>query len=210
VPLLQDPDPSLRSLAEEESVALQHELNSLVQDVLPPLLIPSSPTQDVSALVEIKAGAGGEEAGLFAGDLLRMYTRYVDLWGRDVSGRSDGNGGSGKGWKTDIISESFITIAGGRAAYKEVTLEVKGRGAYDTFRWETGVHRVQRVPATETTGRMHTSAVAVVVRIHPSVKQTYLNYALPALVFRSFPLPRTVQRVTLHCSRLMRRRSGWR
>jgi len=167
MPLLHDPDPSLRSLAEEEYVALQQELSSLVQDVLPLLLIPSSPTQDVSALVEIKAGAGGEEAGLFAGDLLRMYTRYVDLWGRDISGRGDEDGGSGKGWKTNIISESFATTAGGRAAYKEVTLEVKGRGAYDTFRWETGVHRVQRVPATETTGRMHTSAVAVVVSLDP-------------------------------------------
>lgn len=163
VPLLQDSDPSLRSLAEEESVALQETLNTLVQEVLPPLLLPVSPTQDVSALVEIKAGAGGEEAGLFAGDLLRMYTRYVDLWGRDVSARGDPSGASGKGWKTTIISESLTATTGGRPAYKEVTLEIKGRGAYDTFRWETGVHRVQRVPATETSGRMHTSAVAVVV-----------------------------------------------
>lgn len=145
---------------------MQQTLNSLVLDVLPLLLIPPSPTQDVSALVEIKAGAGGEEAGLFAGDLLRMYTRYVDLWGCSVSSRGCENGGFGKGWKADIISESFTTTAGGRATYKEVTLEVKGRGAYDTFRWETGVHRVQRVPATETAGRMHTSAVAVVVSFY--------------------------------------------
>lgn len=163
MPLLTDPDPSLRSLAEEESVKLRHTLDSLVQDVLPPLLIPPSSTQDVGALVEIKAGVGGEEAGLFVGDLLRMYTRYVEIWGRDVSARGDESGGYEKGWKSEIITESITATSGGRVAYKEVTLEVKGRGAYDTFRWETGVHRVQRVPTTESSGRMHTSAVAVVV-----------------------------------------------
>ncbi|KAG8836186.1 hypothetical protein FRC17_009529 [Serendipita sp. 399] len=162
--LLQDPDQSLRSLAEEESQSLQSTLNKLVQEIFPPLLIPPSATTDASALVELKAGAGGEEAGLFAADLLRMYLRYVDFWGSDISCRGSESGRGGlRGWKTNILSQTIAASSSSKESYKEVVLEVKGRGAYDTLRWETGVHRVQRVPATEASGRMHTSAVAVMV-----------------------------------------------
>ncbi|KAG8839534.1 hypothetical protein FRC18_010313 [Serendipita sp. 400] len=163
-PLLQDPDQSLRAMAEEESKSLQNTLDKLLQEVFPPILIPSSPTGEVSALVELKAGAGGEEASLFVADLLRMYLRYVDVWGPDISCRgADMNRGGNRGWKATILSQTSGASGTSKESYKEVVLEVKGRGAYDTFRWETGVHRVQRVPATEASGRMHTSAVAVVV-----------------------------------------------
>jgi peptide chain release factor 1 len=159
--LLNDPDPSLRSLAEDEAEELRSRMNALVDGVFPPLLIPESGTVEIGALVEIKAGAGGEEACLFAADLLRMYTKYADIWGSDIASRGNDSGHSP--WKTSIVSESVAASIGGKPGYKEVILEVKGRGAYDTYRWETGVHRVQRVPETETSGRLHTSAVAVVV-----------------------------------------------
>ncbi|PVG03947.1 release factor [Serendipita vermifera] len=159
--LLKDPDPSLRSLAEDEAEELRNKMNSLVDDIFPPLLIPESSTVEMGALVEIKAGAGGEEACLFAADLLRMYTRYADIWGADIASR--GNDGGHLPWRTSIVSESSASSIGGKPGYKEVILEIKGRGAYDTYKWETGVHRVQRVPETETSGRLHTSAVAVVV-----------------------------------------------
>ncbi len=94
-------------------------------------------------IVEVRAGAGGDEAALFAADLFRMYTRYAE----------------GKRWKSEIMSESSIGIGG----YKEVIFEIKGKGAYSKLKYESGVHRVQRVPATEAQGRIHTSTATVAV-----------------------------------------------
>jgi peptide chain release factor 1 len=107
------------------------------------MLIPKDPQDNKDAIVEIRAGTGGDEASLFAGDLFRMYKRYCD----------------GKGWKVDVVSESEGTAGG----YKEVILEVSGDNVYGTLKFESGVHRVQRVPATEAQGRVHTSAATVAV-----------------------------------------------
>ncbi|MBL8062811.1 MAG: peptide chain release factor 1 [Anaerolineales bacterium] len=107
------------------------------------LLVPKDPRDDKNVIVEIRAGAGGDEAAIFAADLFRMYTRYVD----------------GKRWKVELMSESAIGVGG----YKEVIFEVKGKGAYSKLKYESGVHRVQRVPATESQGRIHTSTATVTV-----------------------------------------------
>ena len=107
------------------------------------LLVPKDPRDDKNVYVEIRAGAGGDEAAIFAADLFRMYTRFAE----------------DKKWKTELMSESSIGIGG----YKEVIFEVKGKGAYSKMKYESGVHRVQRVPATEAQGRIHTSTATVVV-----------------------------------------------
>jgi peptide chain release factor 1 len=105
------------------------------------LLVPRDPRDDKSVIVEIRAGAGGDEAGLFAADLFRMYTRYAEE----------------RGWKTEILSENDTGVGG----YKEVVFEIKGKGAYSRLKYESGVHRVQRVPSTESAGRIHTSTATV-------------------------------------------------
>ncbi len=107
------------------------------------LLVPKDPRDDKNVYVEIRAGAGGDEAAIFAADLFRMYTRFAE----------------DKKWKTELMSESSIGIGG----YKEVIFEIKGKGAYSKLKYESGVHRVQRVPATEAQGRIHTSTATVVV-----------------------------------------------
>jgi len=107
------------------------------------LLVPKDPRDDRNVYVEIRAGAGGDEAAIFAADLFRMYTRYAE----------------DKKWKNELMSESSIGIGG----YKEVIFEIKGKGAYSKLKYESGVHRVQRVPATESQGRIHTSTATVVV-----------------------------------------------
>ncbi len=107
------------------------------------MLVPKDPRDDKNVIVEIRAGAGGDEAAIFAADLFRMYTRYAD----------------DKKWKSELMSESSIGIGG----YKEVIFEVKGKGAYSKLKYESGVHRVQRVPATEAQGRIHTSTATVTV-----------------------------------------------
>jgi peptide chain release factor 1 len=107
------------------------------------MLVPKDPRDDKNVIVEIRAGAGGDEAAIFAADLFRMYTRYAD----------------DKKWKSEVMSESSIGIGG----YKEVIFEVKGKGAYSKLKYESGVHRVQRVPATEAQGRIHTSTATVTV-----------------------------------------------
>ncbi|MBS1660671.1 MAG: peptide chain release factor 1, partial [Bacteroidetes bacterium] len=107
------------------------------------LLIPKDPQDEKNAILEIRAGTGGDEASLFAGDLLRMYIKYCER----------------RGWKTAILSESEGTVGG----YKEVQVEVVGDDVYGTLKFESGVHRVQRVPDTETSGRVHTSAATVAV-----------------------------------------------
>lgn len=108
------------------------------------LLIPKDPDDDKNVIVEVRAGAGGEEAGLFAADLYRMYTRYAEL----------------RGWKLEIID---LNDMGGIGGIKEVVFQLSGQGVYGDLKFENGVHRVQRVPATEASGRVHTSAASVVV-----------------------------------------------
>ena len=141
--MLNDADEDIRAMAEEELARLETEQETLEQQ-LRHLLIPKDPRDQRDVIVEIRAGAGGDEAGLFAADLLRMYTRYAERQG---------------GWKTELISESRTGVGG----YKEVVFTVHGKGAYSRLKYESGVHRVQRVPVTESSGRIHTSTVTVAV-----------------------------------------------
>jgi peptide chain release factor 1 len=135
-------DDEMRELAKMELPALE-EQKTILEALLTKMLIPKDPQDDKNAIIEIRAGTGGDEASLFAGDLLGMYLRYC----------------SRKGWKTAIVSESEGTVGG----YKEVVVEVTGEDVYGTLKFESGVHRVQRVPDTETQGRVHTSAATVAV-----------------------------------------------
>jgi peptide chain release factor 1 len=135
-------DEEMRELAKMELPELELQKEKLDKE-LTQLLIPKDPQDDKNAILEIRAGTGGDEASLFAGDLLGMYLRYC----------------SKKGWKTTLVSESEGTVGG----YKEVILEVTGEDVYGTLKFESGVHRVQRVPNTETQGRVHTSAATVAV-----------------------------------------------
>lgn len=135
-------DPEMRELAKMELPDLEVKKEAL-EKLLTQLLIPKDPQDNKNAIIEIRAGTGGDEASLFAGDLLGMYIRYC----------------AKKGWKTTVISESEGTVGG----YKEVMLEVEGDDVYGTLKFESGVHRVQRVPETETQGRVHTSAATVAV-----------------------------------------------
>lgn len=135
-------DEELRELAKMELPELEEKKEQL-EKYLTKLLIPKDPQDDKNAVLEIRAGTGGDEASLFAGNLLNMYLRYC----------------AKKGWKTAIVSESEGTVGG----YKEVMVEVSGEDVYGTLKFESGVHRVQRVPSTETQGRVHTSAATVAV-----------------------------------------------
>jgi peptide chain release factor 1 len=135
-------DPDFAAEAKAEVVRLEAECAAL-EKALVPLLIPRDPLDDRPAIVEIRAGTGGDEAGLFAGDLLRMYTRFIER----------------RGWRIEPISYSEGTLGG----VKESIFKVVGDGAFGLLRWESGVHRVQRVPATESQGRIHTSAATVAV-----------------------------------------------
>jgi peptide chain release factor 1 len=135
-------DEELRELAKEELPALE-EKKEFAEKYIRQLLIPKDPQDDKNAILEIRAGTGGDEASLFAGDLLRMYIKYCEK----------------RGWKTAILSENEGTVGG----YKEVQLEVTGDDVYGILKFESGVHRVQRVPATEGSGRVHTSAATVAV-----------------------------------------------
>jgi len=143
MPLLSDSDPAMRSLAVEEHASLTETLSRLLENTFPTLLVPASRTAHLSALLELKTGVGGSEASLFLADLVRMYTRVANTLG----------------WKAVIMSSNVLDGGG----MKDAILEIKGDKAYDALRWESGVHRVQRVPATEANGRVHTSTVAVVV-----------------------------------------------
>ena len=142
--LIADPatDSEMRGMAEEERAELRQQMEKLEHN-LRIALLPRDAADDSSAIVEIRAGTGGDEAALFAGDLLGMYQRYCQL----------------QGWKTEIMSLSESDLGG----FKDATLEVEGRGVYAKLKFESGVHRVQRVPATETQGRIHTSAATVAV-----------------------------------------------
>lgn len=132
----------LAELAEAEVEALESRLESLEHEMRR-LLVPKDPRDERNVFVEIRAGAGGDEAGIFAADLLRMYMRYAE----------------GRNWKPTILEENSTGVGG----YKEVIFSVKGKGAYSRFKYESGVHRVQRVPQTESQGRIHTSTATVAV-----------------------------------------------
>jgi peptide chain release factor 1 len=140
--VLEDNDDELRALALEEIPGLEQRLEALTAQVRE-LLIPRDPMEDRPAVVEIRAGTGGDEAGLFAADLMNMYTRFAQQ----------------QGWSVELMSVS----AGIPGSIKEAIFTVRGRGVYGKLRWESGVHRVQRVPATENAGRIHTSAATVAV-----------------------------------------------
>lgn len=142
--LIADPatDSEMRGMAEDERHELRNNLEKL-EHLLRLQLIPKDANDNSSAIVEIRAGTGGDEAALFAGDLLKMYTRYAQL----------------QGWKTDLMSLSESDLGG----IKEAVLEVAGTGVYSKLKFESGAHRVQRVPVTEAGGRIHTSAATVAV-----------------------------------------------
>jgi peptide chain release factor 1 len=142
--LISDPatDAEMRAMAEAERDTLTARRDDLMQKIRVALL-PKDAMDDRNVMLEIRAGTGGDEAALFAGDLFRMYERFANL----------------QGWSVDVISASDGTMGG----YKEIIAEVKGRGAFAKLKFESGVHRVQRVPDTETQGRIHTSAATVAV-----------------------------------------------
>ena len=135
-------DPELATEARAEEERLSDQIDRLVEAITP-LLIPRDPLDDRDCIVEIRAGTGGDEAALFAYDLYRMYTRFIER----------------QGWRSEVISMSEGALRG----IKEVIFKVHGEGAFGAMRWESGVHRVQRVPETESQGRIHTSAATVAV-----------------------------------------------
>jgi peptide chain release factor 1 len=139
-------DPEMTAMAQEEIDSASAELQKL-ENELQRMLLPKDPDDARNAFVEIRAGTGGDESALFAGDLLRMYTRYCER----------------RGWKAEIISESPSELGG----YKEVVLKIDGDNVYGALKFESGGHRVQRVPVTETQGRIHTSACTVAVLAEP-------------------------------------------
>lgn len=151
--LIRDGDEELRELAKEELPDLREKQQRL-EEYLKILLLPKDPNDERNVVLEIRAGTGGDEAGLFAGDLYRMYTRYAERCN----------------WKVEMISSN---ISGGIGGFKEVILSIEGIGAYSRLKYESGVHRVQRVPLTEAQGRIHTSAVTVAVL--PEAEEVEVN-----------------------------------
>lgn len=140
--LLSGDDAEMRDLAEVELLEMEPQVE-LLEKELKGMLVPKDPRDDRNVIVEIRAGTGGDEAALFAADLFRMYSRYAER----------------RHWKVEIISQSEIGIGG----LKEISFNIKGKGAYSRMKFESGVHRVQRVPVTEAAGRIHTSTITVAV-----------------------------------------------
>jgi peptide chain release factor 1 len=135
-------DAELVALAEADIADLEPKIQALEKEIKG-MLVPTDPRDEKNVIVEIRAGTGGDEAAIFAADLFRMYSRYAEM----------------QRWKSEILSESSIGVGG----YKEVIFEIRGKGAYSKLKYESGVHRVQRVPATEAQGRIHTSTATVAV-----------------------------------------------
>jgi len=135
-------DTELAALAESDITELEPKIEVLEKEIKG-MLVPKDPRDERNVIVEIRAGTGGDEAAIFAADLFRMYSRYADM----------------QRWKSEILSENSIGVGG----YKEVIFEIRGKGAYSKLKYESGVHRVQRVPATEAQGRIHTSTATVAV-----------------------------------------------
>ncbi len=140
--LLKDTDPEIKALARDEIATLTREKEK-IEDEFKTLLLPKDPNDEKNVIVEIRAGTGGEEAALFVGDLFRMYSRYA----------------VNRNWKVEVVTHHPTGVGG----LKEVIAMIQGKGAYSVFKYESGTHRVQRVPTTETQGRIHTSAVTVAV-----------------------------------------------
>ena len=158
-------DPELAAMARDEADRLTGEVDAL-EDEVRRLLVPRDPLDDRDAVVEVRAGTGGDEAALFAGDLVRMYQRFADR----------------RGWKVEMLSTSEGTAGG----FKEAVFTVRGADAYGDLRYESGVHRVQRVPATEAQGRIHTSAATVAVLPEAEEVDVQINPAeLKVDVYRS-------------------------
>ncbi len=151
--LMAESDEELRAMAKEEMQPLQTRQAEL-EEKIKILLLPKDPNDDKNVFLEIRAGTGGDEAGLFVGDLFRMYARYAEA----------------QGWKVEIVSSS---PSGGMGGFKEIIAEIDGKGAYSRMKFESGVHRVQRVPITEAQGRIHTSAVTVAIM--PEVDEVELD-----------------------------------
>ena len=163
--LLKDTDPDMRAMAKEEIPDLESKIE-VHKSQLDLLLMPKDPRDDKNVLIEIRAGTGGEEAGIFVGDLFRMYSRYVES----------------KRWTMEIIEKN----GSGSGGFKEIVALVHGKGAFSNFKYESGTHRVQRVPETETQGRIHTSAVTVAVLPEAKDIDVDINAAdLKIDVFRS-------------------------
>jgi peptide chain release factor 1 len=141
--LLRENDEELKTIVREEMPALKENL-AMIEDRLKTMLLPKDPNDDKNVFLEIRAGTGGDEAGLFAADLFRMYARYAEM----------------RQWKVEVVSS---TPAGGMGGFKETIALITGKGAYSRLKYESGVHRVQRVPVTEAQGRIHTSAVTVAI-----------------------------------------------
>lgn len=160
---LAEGDDELAELARMEIEPLQQQIAKL-GDELKLMLVPKDPKDDRDVIVEIRAGAGGDEAGLFAADLFRMYTRYAE----------------DHRWKVELLDESETGIGG----YKEVVFAVKGKGAYSRLKFESGVHRVQRIPSTEANGRIHTSTVTVAVL--PEVDEVEVNIPMSDLEIETY------------------------
>jgi len=151
--LLSENDEEIRAMAKEEIPVLQKEQADL-EEKIKILLLPKDPNDDKNVFLEIRAGTGGDEAGLFVGDLFRMYARYAES----------------QGWRVEIVSSS---PAGGMGGFKEIIAQIDGRGAYSRMKYESGTHRVQRVPVTEAQGRIHTSAVTVAIM--PEAEEVEVN-----------------------------------
>ena len=149
-------DPEMKEMAKEEVESLTPKIEEMEEDVKF-MLIPKDPDDRKNCIVEIRAGTGGDEASLFAGDLFRMYSRYVEV----------------KGWNMEVANVNEGTVGG----FKEVVFSVSGEDVYGTLKYESGVHRVQRVPATESQGRVHTSAATVAVLPEADEVDVKLNMA---------------------------------
>jgi len=140
--LLDDPDPEMRKLAKEEIESLNSQIKQ-IEKGLKVLLLPKDPNDEKNIILELRAGTGGDEAALFVADLFRSYLKYAEM----------------NKWKTDILSRNATGIGG----FKEIIILIEGQKVYSKLKYESGVHRVQRVPETETQGRIHTSAITVAV-----------------------------------------------
>lgn len=147
-------DPELREMAQAELESSKEELEQLKND-LKRLLLPKNPDDDRNVIIEIRGGAGGEEASLFAASLYRMYTMYAES----------------RGWKQEVLSANETELGG----YKEISFSILGDGAYSRLKYESGVHRVQRVPETESQGRIHTSTVTVAVLVEADEVSVEIN-----------------------------------
>ena len=151
--LLRGNDDELKEIVKEELPQLKEKLE-LLENKLKLLLLPKDPNDDKNVFLEIRAGTGGDEAGLFVGDLFRMYAQFAEM----------------RRWKVDVISSN---PAGGMGGFKEIIALIEGKGAYSVLKYESGVHRVQRVPVTESQGRIHTSAVTVAIL--PEAEEVEVN-----------------------------------